>query len=361
MGDVVRTLPSLQALRAAYPEAHISWLVEKGAAGVLEDRDDLDQVIQFPRERLSDLLYRRKFRSLWREVNHFVGGLRDEQFDLVIDFHAILKSGVLAMLSRARTRVSYAAPFSREWSFLFATHRAQLSPHKMSRYDRNAGLLQFLSIEPTAVSTPLRVDGAARQRIGLALEGAEVPVLIHPGSSSGADYKRYRPSGYADLARGIKQKTGMISIVTLGTTAEERALAEEIVAGSKGAARLAPETPKLADLIALIDRARLFVGSDSGPLHLATSLGTPAVQIMGPTDPLENEPRRDARWKRVRIPVPCSPCRRGCAQATCMTIIPHDLVLEMALECLAQSQVAKPAKRMTRSATSAVAVAQPWT
>lgn len=130
------------------------------------------------------------------------------------------------------------------------------------------------------------------------------------------------------------------------------------------AARLAPATPELADLIALIDRARLFVGSDSGPLHLATSLGTPAVQIMGPTDPIENEPQPGSRWRRVRIPVPCSPCRRGCAQATCMTIIPHDLVLEAALECLVEASdeprdkaLAKP---MALSRIPKVAVAQSW-
>ncbi|MCH7599718.1 MAG: glycosyltransferase family 9 protein [Myxococcales bacterium] len=359
MGDVVRTLPALQALRVAYPDAHISWLVEKRAAGVLEGRDDLDRVIQFPREHLMDLLRRRQFDELWRQLTGFVRALRAGQFDLVIDFHAILKSGVLAMLSGARTRVSYSWPFSREWSFLFANHRARLSPHKMSRYDRNAGLLKFLAIDSVETAI-LTVDKAADTRMGLALNGSKAWILIHPGSSSGADYKRYRPSGYADLARGLKRRTGLDSIVAQGTSAEERALAEEIVAGSRGAARLAPATSDLAELIALIDRARLFVGSDSGPLHLATSLGTPAVQIMGPTDPIENEPRRGTHWKRVRLPVPCSPCRRGCAQATCMAIIPHDLVLEAALECLADSRNSSAAKRMALSRTPAVSIAQPW-
>lgn len=366
LGDVVRTLPALRALRAAYPEARISWLVEQRAVEVLEGRDDLDQVIQFPRERLRELLRRRQFGQWWRELAAFVWKLRAESFDLVIDFHAILKSGAISLLSGAPTRVSYSPPFSREWSHLFANYRAHLSPDKVSRYDRNAGLLQFLGIDGavgSAIDSPtdtalLTVDEAARRRMGVALDDSKAWVLIHPGSSGQTNYKRYRTSGYAEFARGLKRRSGLDSIVTLGTTAEERELAEEIVTASDGAARLAPATPNLADLIALIDRARLFVGSDSGPLHIATSLGIPAVQIMGPTDRVENEPSRSAQWKRVQIPVPCSPCRRGCAQATCMTIIPPDLVLGAALECLAESGSPELAGKTASSRAPASEVAQ---
>lgn len=123
LGDVVRTLPALRAIRAAYPDAHISWLVEKGASGVLEGRRELDCVIQFPRENLTDSLRTLALGKFWRQLAAFVQTLRAESFDLVIDFHAILKSGVIARLTGAHTRVSYSASFSRAWSFLFATHR----------------------------------------------------------------------------------------------------------------------------------------------------------------------------------------------------------------------------------------------
>lgn len=360
MGDVVRTLPALQALRAAYPRAHISWLAERSAAGVLSGRDGLDQLILFPREALTESLRARRFGELWRELAAFLKTLRAERFDLVIDFHAILKSGAIARLCGARTRVSYARPYSREGSWLFANHRAQLSPRKLSRYDRNAGLIQFLAIDPEVQEPPLTVDEDARRRMAHALKGVEVPILIHPGSSGAATYKRYRPSGYAGLARELKRSRGLDSVVTLGTTVEERALAEEIVAASDGAARLAPKTPHLADLVALIARARLFVGSDSGPLHLATSLGTPAVQILGPTDPIENEPRKGSRWERVQVRVPCSPCRRGCAQATCMSIIPHELLVAAALKCLEKSRGTARLSRTESSRTPVVAITQPW-
>jgi ADP-heptose:LPS heptosyltransferase len=360
MGDVVRTLPALMALRAAYPSAHISWLTERAAAGVLDGHDGLDQVIHFPREALSEFLRKRRFGALCRALSEFVKTLRAERFDLVIDFHAILKSGLISRASGAPTRVSYAWPDSREFSWMFANQRARLPDRKMSRYDRNAALIDFLAIDAEVRDPSLKVDQAARRRVARELRLGEAPILLHPGTSEGTSYKRYRPSGYAALARELKRRRGLDSIVSAGGTAEERALAEQIVAASGGAARLAPETPRLADLIALIERARLFVGSDSGPLHIATSIGIPAVQILGPTDPVENEPRRGSRWERVRIQVPCSPCRRGCVPATCMSIIPHELVASAVFACLEETSKPRSTLRARSSGSQPLAIAQPW-
>ncbi|MCP4035918.1 MAG: glycosyltransferase family 9 protein [bacterium] len=337
LGDVVRTLPSLAALRAAWPEAHLCWLVERGAAAVLEGQGDLDAVIEFPRESLTQLLRAGRITGFVRELRGFVQALRAERFDLVIDFHAILKSGLLSWSCGAPVRVSYARPLGREASWLFATHRARVLPGRLSRYDRNAALVDFLAIDPATPCSSLRVDPAARARVDRALDRHDEFALIHPGSSAGASHKRYRSSGYAACARDLFQARGLRSLVTRGTSDEERRLAEEIVSQSKGAAELAPQTSQLVELIALIDRARLFVGGDSGPLHIATAVSTPAVQILGPTDPIENEPRREALWRRVRMPVACSPCRRGCAAATCLAIIPHERIVDAALECLDHS------------------------
>jgi ADP-heptose:LPS heptosyltransferase len=359
MGDVVRTLPSMRAIRTAYPEARISWLVERAAAGVLENVEGLDDVMIFPREALSASLRSGNVLGLWSELREFVLALRNRNHDLVLDFHSILKSGAISFLSGARCRVTYAPPFGREWGWLWANHRARVEPHHTSRYERNAGLVRYLGIEATETHTQasgsiLRVDRKARARIDAHL-GESHPqieshpqVLIHPGSSGHTAYKRYKPEGYASLSRKLEKDTGVATLVCRGTSAEELALAEEIVAKSMGAAALAPETPKLRDLIALIDRAQLFIGSDSGPLHLAASLGTPVVQIIGPTDPVENLPLQTTPTRQVRVPVPCSPCRRGCPAATCMQIIPHETVYRAALEILEWRPAASP-RRITSS------------
>jgi heptosyltransferase-1 len=355
MGDVVRTLPSLAAIRSAYPEARITWLVERTAAGVLEGCRDLDEVILFPRESLSARLRAGRLIALWRELRAFVVSLRSERFDLVLDFHSILKSGVISLLSGSPLRVAYAPPFGRELGWLGANRRAALEPDRASRYERNAGLVRYLGIEfpereEHAIGSPaftdlLTVETSAAARMDDCLGRERPRVLIHPGSSAGASYKRYKPEGFAALARMLGRLTGSRTLVIRGTSPDELALAERIVEGARGAAHLAPETPELADLIALIDRAQLFIGSDSGPLHLAATLGTPVVQILGPTDPVENRPWAATPSRQVRIPVACSPCRSGCRAATCMQIIPHETLYGAALELLDPSpdRDAKPA------------------
>ena len=363
MGDVVRTLPSLRAIRIAYPEAKITWLVERSAAGVLSGIRDLDCVMWFPRESLNARLRSLNFLELISELRDFVAELRRRDFDLVLDFHSILKSGVISFLTRAPCRVTYAPPYGREWGWMFANRRARLELHHTTRFERNAGLVHYLGIrgenpEAQVPGRTLSVEKSAGSRIDALLDDSGegcARILIHPGSSGHTAHKRYRPEGYTALSRMLRDQAGLSTLVCRGTSGEELALAERIVADSEGAASLAPETPKLDDLIALIDRVRLFVGSDSGPLHIASALGTPVVQIVGPTDPLENQPWPATPWQQVRIPVACSPCRRGCAAATCMKIIPHETIYRQVLKAIESL----PERRQRRAATPRLEIPAP--
>ncbi|MFP6607387.1 MAG: lipopolysaccharide heptosyltransferase, partial [Myxococcota bacterium] len=116
MGDVVRTLPAFAELRARYPDAHVAWLVEPRAESALRGQPGLDEVIVFPREELETHWRERRFVALVRDGLRFVGALRRKRFELVLDFHGILKSGVLSWVSGAPVRIGYAAPFAREGS-----------------------------------------------------------------------------------------------------------------------------------------------------------------------------------------------------------------------------------------------------
>jgi ADP-heptose:LPS heptosyltransferase len=182
----------------------------------------------------------------------------------------------------------------------------------------------------------LEVDPLASEALSKCLEmgGGTPPAVIHPGTSPGTPYKRYTTEGYAAVARGLAGKLGVSTLVTWGPGREERAFALGIVAKAGKAARLAPPTATLGDLAALFARCRIFVGGDSGPLHLASAVGTPVVQILGPTDPIENAPHPGTPSRSVRIGLECSPCRRGCAAASCMTGIRPEMVLAAAMELL---------------------------
>ena len=338
MGDVVRTLPAAKLLRQVYPAARISWLVEPASASLLEAQPWLDEVLVFPRPLLRESLRRGHLGRASRDLRGFLRALRSKRFDLVVDFHSILKSGLLSFASGGRRRVAYARPFGREAAWLFATDLARLEPRRMSRFERNLGLVRFLGIDASPDARPLRVDAEAGASTLAALGVADAPVVIHPGTSDATPHKRYAAKGFAAVARSLAEDPGIPTIVTAGPAESDREAAEAVVSAAEGAARLAPVTPELTDLAALFSRCRLFIGNDTGPMHVASLVGTPVVQILGPTDPVENAPFPETASRTVRVPVACSPCRRGCSASTCLRVVPPDAVVAAARELLAGAE-----------------------
>jgi ADP-heptose:LPS heptosyltransferase len=332
LGDVVRTLPAASALRAAYPGAHVAWLVEPASRSAVEGQPWVDEVIVFPRADLVQALRSLRLGRFLAALASCLRALRRRRFDLVVDFHSIAKSALLARASGAPVRVGYEAPFAREGAAWLASARARLATRRISRFARNLALVEFLGVPANPRPAPLRVGGEARRRLS-ELAGVPAPVVVHPGTSVSTPHKRWSVEGWAAVARGLAGD-GHVVLVSHGPAAEERGLAEAIVAASAGASRLAPPTAGLDELAALLERARLFLGSDSGPLHVASLVGTPVVQLLGPTDPVENAPHPDTPSRTVRVPVACSPCRRGCAAAPCMARIAPDAVLAAARSLL---------------------------
>ena len=125
------------------------------------------------------------------------------------------------------------------------------------------------------------------------------------------------------------------SLVAFGPVPGEQAAAREVVAKAGGAAVLAPPTSSLQEFLALLRRATLFVGCDSGPMHLASLARTPLVAIFGPTDPIENEPFPGVPSRVVRVDVGCNPCREGCSVRECMRAVTPEAVANAALSLLA--------------------------
>jgi len=335
VGDVVRTLPAASALRAAFAGAQLCWLVEPPSASLLRGQPWIDEVLVFPRPALREALRRGRVRTLARTWRAFARELRARRFELVVDFHSILKSGMLAAASGAPRRVAYAPPYGRELGWLFAHDRAVLDPPRASRFERNDALVRFLGVAAPPARRPLRIEPDAAARVDRALGGAPAPVVIHPGTSDATPHKRWTPEGYGRVARTLREEDGVASLVTVGPARDDRAFAEAVVKASGGAAALAPATPGLGDLAALFARSRLYVGSDTGPLHVASLVGTPVVQLLGPTDPVENAPWPGTPSRTVRFPVACSPCRRGCSAALCMAQIPAEAVVAAARALLA--------------------------
>jgi ADP-heptose:LPS heptosyltransferase len=337
LGDVIRTLPAAKGIRSRYPGAHLAWLVEPGAAEVVEAADFVDETIVFPRRELVELLKAGAGIAFAQKLREFIRRLRDRRFDVVLDFHGIFKSGLLSYLSGAPIRVGYGKPAAREFSEIFANRRVEVSDVVISRYQRNSALLKSVAPESVIPEEPFlspSEQAVTRLNARLRVSGLEREngfVLIHPGSSQRARYKRYAPSAWAEIAGQLLQR-GVTVWIAAGAAKEECMLVDEILRCCDRRLVRAPATERFDDLLALLVRCSVFVSSDSGPLHAASLAGVPVVQLLGPTDPIQNAPWRHSPSRQAYVPVPCSPCRRGCAEATCMRVIPPPVVVDKIFE-----------------------------
>lgn len=286
VGDVVNTLPAITALRTAFPRAHLAFVVEDKAQDVVVGHPDLDDVIVFPRKR-----WRVAFRRIGgvlpalREVRAYARGLRRARFDVVLDFQGNLKSGLHVFCTRATRRIGFARGHEKELNRFFTREHVVPRAVRQSRVDKNLDLLAVLDVErtPAKFRLPRSSESEARVASFLRSIGCERDafVLVHPGTSAYGRAKRWPLERFAELARAIEREWSLPTIVAWGPG--ERALAESIVA--QGPARLALETKSLLDLAELLRAAKLYVGADSGPLHLAAAVGTPSVALFGPKDP----------------------------------------------------------------------------
>jgi ADP-heptose:LPS heptosyltransferase len=260
--------------------------------------------------------------------------LRGEGYEVALDFQSNFRSSLLARLSGARRRIAQPAPFSKEGARFLATETPPPVEKTVHKIERNLKLLCPLGIFPAAPPRPRIPEPETARLLGeQLLHGGKAPVLLHPGVSAFGAFKAWRIEGYAALARALRAERGSRVLVAWGGD-KERAAALRVVELSRGSAELAPRTGSILDLAALLRRSELFVGADSGPLHLAAALGTPVVGLYGPKDPRTYGPYW-ANASVVRKGVACSPCTlRKCARPECMTLLTADEVKAAALALL---------------------------
>ena len=288
IGDVLRLFPAVRRLRACFPGLHLAWLVEDLSAPLLEDHPDLDDRIVL--SRAAARAAAGSPRAVWPMVRHLRERLRSGRYDVAIDFQASLKSGFLTRLSGAERRVGLSPPHSREMSFLFVNEWVDLSSAHLNRVDRNLEIVGALGAGSGPVEPVLKEraeEGAEAERVLLeaGFEGSP-PIVLAPGTSGRQAYKRWPVEHWSRLAR-LLSAAGLRSLVLWGPGEDDLAAR---VAGEGDGARLAPRTG-LRLAAAILRRSALFVGADTGPMHLAWVVGCPVVALFGPTDPGLNAPR----------------------------------------------------------------------
>jgi lipopolysaccharide heptosyltransferase II len=339
IGDVVRTLPALRALRHKYPSAYIAWIVEENAQDILQGHPDLNHLFVFKRKNWSAGFFGlNNFFNSFKGVLDFLKEVRREQFDLVLDFHGILKSGVLSFLSGAPLRVGLSRTYSKEFNYLFNNYHIDLKTDAVSRIERNLNFIRFLGINcdkqepiiPITDEDKLSIDNFFKEK-GLC---EHTPLIaIHPGTSQKTLYKRWNLSYYATLADKLVERLHAKIIWTWGP--KELEIVETVVGQMRHKSTIACKTESLRHLAEIFRRSNLFLGSDSGPMHIASFVKTPVVVIYGPTDPVVNAPYKNNLHIVLRKDLPCSPCRkRNCKSIQCMNMVSHDEVFDAVCKIL---------------------------
>jgi len=277
IGDTIHGLPVLCALRDHLPNAHLSWVVEERAAAVLEGHPALDRLIVAPRRWLRSPI------AIWRLTRQ----MRSVRPQIAIDLQGLAKSAVAARLSGAPVRIGAALPDGREGSTWLNNRLVSLStPHVVQRY---LELLGPLGISQPAVRFDVARHAEHELSIGRFVRDRGLGggfALLNPGA--GWASKRWPVDRYAAVARHLGRDRRLPSVV-VWAGAEERAWADQIITTSGGFAHMAPPTT-IGELSELARRARLFVGSDTGPLHLAAAVGTPCIGLYGPVSAERNGP-----------------------------------------------------------------------
>jgi len=343
IGDVVFTTPVIRALRRTYPAAGLDYLVESSAAPVLQTNPHLSALITVEHRRgwprVKDDL-----RLAWQ--------LRSARYDLVIDLHGGPRSAWLTWATRAPRRVGYDVP-GRSWMYTTAIHRPRTLRGGHS-VENQWDLLR--AVDPAFSSGPDRdrdrtempVDHAAKTSVARRLTAMHVPadatvVVVHV--SAGNPFRRWPESSFVDLVGTLASTAPNRWVMITGGPSDRQAAARIVERARDGAGAeaglriLDAEDWSLAELRALLDRASLFVGGDSGPLHVASTSDVPIVGLYGPTLAERSAPWRPHRFRTASVDVGELPCR-PCEQRVC---VPGDF---RCLTRITASTVAAHAERL---------------
>ncbi|HSC28446.1 MAG TPA: glycosyltransferase family 9 protein [Vicinamibacterales bacterium] len=337
IGDVVFTTPVLRALKRAFPASRLTYLVEQEAAPIVTGNPHVDEVIVIPRTRgwkrlLDDARLARRLRS--------------ERFDVVLDLHGGPRSSWLARASGARQRIGYDVQ-GRGWMYTATVHRArQLRPRHsvVNQWDLLSAIDGWTGGTPDPARDPVEmplddgVDALVARRLHEAgVEDGHELIVLHV--SAGNPFRRWPEPSFVRLSAGLAAR-GRERRLVLSSGPSDREAARRIVAAAR--AELGPDRAcrivdcgefDLAELRALVGRSRLFIGGDSGPLHVAATTRTPIVGLYGPTLPSRSAPWRDPAVPTESVEViglACRPCdQRVCEPGDyrCLTTVTPEHVM----------------------------------
>jgi heptosyltransferase-1 len=329
IGDIVHALPALAHIRDRMPDAQIGWAVDSRYAEILRGNELIDHLIEIDT---------RSFRGgkiideVFLDVARQFGGIRKHKFDIALDMQGLLKSGAVAKFSGAAKRWGFGRKDLREpASRMFLTNTVDLEPltHVVQRNIALATESLGLENRTNGFEFPISTGVEHRSEADVIVKKAGPDfVLLNP--AGGWVTKLWHVEKYGELADMIWEKLGLTSVVAIGP--DEDILGETVINNSRSG-RAILEQPSLKGFYELSKRARLYVGGDTGPTHIAIAAGAPTVGIFGPTEWWRNGSTNpdDICVERNEID-----CRVDCHRRTCSKWICMDISVETVFRAIEQ-------------------------
>ncbi len=321
IGDIVHTLPTLAAVRRALPDAEISWAVEKSSAEILRGNRLIDNLIELDTRALRG---GKVIEEILPNASRQMRELRQFTFDAALDFQGLLKSAGIAKLSKARRRFGFSKQNLKEPASRFLLSKTFETPRRIHVIRKNLSLAEkALNIEVPTANFEFPIDTCEAHKTEAAQIAEQAGgnfALLNP--AGGWATKLWHAEKFGALADQLWEENGLVSIVT--TAPNEKLLAEKALANSRSGKVFAAQ-PSLKGFYEQAKRARVYVGGDTGPTHLAIAAGAPVVGIFGPTE-----------WWRNGSPNPSDicverndiDCRVDCHRRTCANWICMDISVE---------------------------------
>lgn len=313
LGDIVHSLPFLNALNNTFPAAEVHWIVSRGLEELLQNHPMIKKLWIINKDQWKNM---RKIKETISEVANILKDLKKERYDIAVDLQGLLRSGILVNASQATVRVGFQE--AREGSRLFYTHkiRGGRDVHAVDRYLR---LASALGCEADKVRFPMPLIKDTDKVAQVKSESGKYAVIV---SGARWETKRWRSDRFGKLAYMLNMRS-----IVVGSASDAK-ISKEIETMSGGKAVSMAGMTHMGELISLIRGARCVVTNDSGPMHIAAALNVPIVAVFGPTNPVRTGPYGKNNVI-VKSGLACAPCyKRECRRIRCMEEIPVEQVYE---------------------------------
>lgn len=325
IGDVLLATPVLRVLRDALPQAWLTMAINRGTEEILEGNPDVNEVLVIDRGGMAADI-------------RFLRDLRRRKFDCVIDLTDADRSAMMAWISGAPVRIGFND--EHRWRGLLYTSVVRVTG--IHRIERDLDAVRALGIEPKSDRPVLSVSDQDEQEAAIILNEVAAGsagqrgrplVLLHPGARYW--FKAWPAERFAQLADRLSQAYGCELLIAGG--APDRDIIEAIRAYARTRIHVLAGRVGLSQFAAVLKRCALFIGNDTGAMHMAAAMDIPIVALFGPSDPAEWGPR----GRRVTVlykGLDCRPCfhptcRRG--EDNCMRQISVEEVFRAAAQWLA--------------------------